>query len=344
MTRYARPEGVDADAILRVLRVPPECEGMRLDRFLPSQLRATSRTRAQSIIEVSAFSAEGRRLRSSDRVRGEQQICLWRPAFDEAAPDRPPSVLYEDDYLLAVDKPPHMTVHPTARHHRHTVIKTLEATRRDPFLSLIHRLDRETSGVLLLAKTPDADRLFKRQLEERSLEAARAADRGAPPGPADKIYWAITWGRPSEGLIDARLTEDPSPLRVKVRVADPGFGAAARTNVRVLSTTQRYALVECALHTGRQHQIRVHLAHGGAPIVGDKLYGPDERLLARGADRALTEEDLEILELPRHALHAAWHRIDHPFLGKSIEIHAPLADDLARFWTAQGGHLFPNQR
>ncbi|NLE85289.1 MAG: RluA family pseudouridine synthase [Myxococcales bacterium] len=328
----ARPAGVPDDAILRVLRVPPECEGMRLDRFLPSQLRSTSRTRARAIIENSAFSFEGRRLRPSDRVRGEDRIALWRPAFDEIEAPAELTILYEDEHLLAIDKPPLMTVHPTARHHHHTVIKRLEALRPGEFFSLVHRLDRETSGVLLVARTPEADSAFKRALEERSLAAARAATSGGAAPPADKTYLAITRGVPPEGLVDLPLEADPSPLRVKMRVAPAGRGLPSRTGVRVLERRGEYALVRCDLFTGRQHQIRVHLAHMNTPIVGDKLYGPDERLLARAADNALTDEDLSLLELPRHALHAHEYRLRHCFTGAPLHISAPLASDLAHFW------------
>lgn len=336
-----RPPGVAEDAILRVIRVPPESQGMRLDRFLAHELRATSRTRAQAIIETSAFSWDGRRLRSSDRLRAEQQVVLWRPALDEDPPPHQIEVIYEDEHLLVVNKPPLMTVHPTARHHRHTVIKQLDEARPGEYLSLIHRLDRETSGILLVAKSKEADSRFKVQLEKRSKAAARAAELGAPTlDAADKSYVAITRGKPVEGLIDAPLTEDPSPLRVKMMVAPPGTGLAARTGVTLLATAGEYSLVRCDLFTGRQHQIRVHLAQLGTPIVGDKLYGADERLLARSADRELTEDDVIALELPRHALHAAIYRLEHVFTGESAVFTAPLPQDLRDFWLEKGG-IFP---
>jgi 23S rRNA pseudouridine1911/1915/1917 synthase len=309
---------------------------MRLDRFLPRELRATSRTRAQSIIDVSAYSEDGRKMRASERLRAEQRVCLWRPALDEEAPPEPIQIVYEDDELLVVNKPALMTVHPTARHHKHTVIKTLNQLRPEQYLSLIHRLDRETSGVLLLAKDERTDREQKMRLESRSLRAADRAERGLPPEPADKTYLAITHGVPPEGLVDLPLAADPSPIRVKICIAEPGQGLAARTHFTVLGTAGPYALVRCALHTGRQHQIRVHLASLGTTIVGDKLYGTDERLLARAADNELTEEDLAVLELPRHALHAESHRVDRSD-GRSQWFHAPLPEDLKHFWLAHGG-------
>lgn len=334
-----RPAGVAEDAILRVVRVPPESSGMRLDRFLSTQLRATSRTRAQAIIDASAFSPDGRHLRASERLRAEQRVYLWRPALDEEAPPEPLGILYEDDHLLVVDKPAHMTVHPTARHHKQTVIKQLEAARPGAHLALIHRLDRETSGVLLVGKSPEAERAFKMALERRSLAAAAAVERGRPSPPADKIYLAITRGTPPEGIIDAPIDTDPSPIKVK-KCIGPG-GLPSRTGVSVLAAAGGYALVRLELFTGRQHQIRLHLAHVGAPVVGDKLYGGDEGLLTRGADRQLTEDDLETLELPRHALHAYEHRILHEITGEELRVVAPLPRDMSDFWRDRTGAPLP---
>jgi len=325
---------------------------MRLDVFLQTRLRNTSRTRARAIVANSAFSTSGRRLRPHDRIRGEDWIALWRPAFEDEEPELDLEILHEDEHLLAVDKPPHLAVHPTARYHRNTVIKRLEAQRPGEFLSLIHRLDRETSGILLVARSPEADRAFKRVLEDRSVavaaEAAGRADRGGTAGPAvrpcasdvpavEKTYLAITWGVPRSGMIDAPLEPDSdNPLRVKMRLAKPGRGLEARTDLTVLEQRAGYALVACELHTGRQHQIRVHLASVDCPVVGDKLYGPDERLLARAADGQLTEEDLARLELARHALHAHRYVLPHPMTGETLFLESELPPDLLLFWESRG--------
>lgn len=328
-----RPSGVDAAAILRIFRVPPESAGMRCDVFIQSQLRNTSRTRARAIVLASAYSPEGKRLRPSDRMRGEDRVCLWRPPFEEQEAPEDLQLLYEDEHLLVVDKPPLMTVHPTARHHKHTVIKRLEAQRPGEFLSLVHRLDRETSGALLLARSPLADREFKRLLENRSIEVATGKSPRGPEAGMQKTYLAITWGQPPNGMIESPLEPDEdNPLRVKMRVAAPGTGLVARTEVTVLERRPGYALVACELHTGRQHQIRVHLASIGCPVVGDKLYGPDERLLARAADLELTEADKALLELPRHALHAHRYRLTHALTGEVLDLVSPLPRDLSEFW------------
>jgi 23S rRNA pseudouridine1911/1915/1917 synthase len=201
-------------------------------------------------------------------------------------------------------------------------------------LALCHRIDRETSGVLLLAKDRDTERFIKRILEERDDGRYKV----------DKTYLAITWGVPAEErfrLEFALKLDERHRYRVKMRVGDGEVDAlSAATRFAVLGVrvhpsdpSRRYALVRCELETGRQHQIRAHLAAIGTPIVGDKLYGPDEELFARGADGTLTEEDLTVLELPRHALHA--HELvlpDPRNHAARVTITSPLPGDLARFW------------
>jgi 23S rRNA pseudouridine1911/1915/1917 synthase len=327
-TTIVRPAEVPEGAIRRALRVPAEAAGQRLDVFVQAQLRRTSRTRAQRIVEKSAFDPQGRRLRSSDRVREGAIILLWREPFEPDEEQPPLPILYEDPHLLVVDKPPLVAVHPTARYHKHTVIARLRAERPGEFLTLVHRLDRETSGILLVARTPEADRAFKRLLEDRTL------GRG-PEQPFEKTYLAITRGVPTAERIDLPLMlDEENSLRVKMRVAPPGEGLESLTGVTVTGTAAGYALVRCALHTGRQHQIRVHLAAVGCPVVGDKLYGPDERLLARAADGQLSAEDLALLELPRHALHAHRYALGHPVTGSRLELTSPLPDDLTAFWAS----------
>lgn len=321
-----RPKGVHEDAILKIYRVPAECAGMRLDVFMRTQLRNTSRTRARAIIEQSAHAADGRALRANDRVKADERIALWRAPFEEID-EVPLPIVYEDDHLLAIDKPPLVTVHPTARYHRNTVIERLRAARPGDFLALIHRIDRETSGVLMLAKHIESERAFKRLLEERSLGGEDSVK---------KTYVAVTHGVPSTRFCELPVELDTeNPLRVKMRIAAPGQGLEARTGIDVFGERAGYALCRMALHTGRQHQIRLHLSALGCPVVGDKLYGPDERMLARAADGELTEEDLVLLEHPRQLLHAERYDFTHPMTGGPLALIAPLPQDLQSFWESR---------
>jgi len=359
-----RPAEVSDDAVVRVLRVPPEAAGMRLDRFVQRELRSTSRTRSQLIIRKGAYSPDGRPLRKNRRLSAEERVVLWREAQDQAPADAELRVLYEDDHLLAIDKPALVTVHPTARLHHSTVVMRLAHERPSEHVTLLHRIDRETSGVLLLARSREADRLVKAQFEDRSTVVKR--------------YLALCWGWPvwDRTLCELPLEPDVAcSYRVKMRIAQPSSAAEitavalpaspgggwtgwaalvdgvdpfalrarrleAATSFEVLGrrtsrvTDKRYALLRCTLHTGRQHQIRVHLAALGLPIVGDKLYGPDPTLFPRAADDELTEQDHALLELPRHALHAASLELDHPFEPRRLLIESPLPPDLAAFWQA----------
>lgn len=328
-----RPEDVSADAVVTVFRVPPEQAGQRLDVFLQSELRRTSRTRAQYIIRQSAFDGDGKRMRPGQRLLAEQRVLLWRAPWDENPVPTDVPVLYEDEHLLAVDKPAGLPVHPTARYHKNTLIMVLQRARPGEFLSLGHRLDRETSGVMLITKTPECDRILKRDLENRDG--------------IEKGYMAVTWGVPrdpdAQGRAAFRFEQsvelDPeSPIGVKMRLGKSDDALYAATRFSVLETAtrgeRRYAKVACDLETGRQHQIRIHLATLDAPIVGDKLYGPDDSLFTRGADGELTEDDLEVLELPRHALHAARLSLPHPITRAPLVVEAPFPTDLDAFWRA----------
>jgi 23S rRNA pseudouridine1911/1915/1917 synthase len=228
-------------------------------------------------------------------------------------------------------------VHPTARYHKNTLIKVLQRARPGEWLSLGHRLDRETSGVILVAKNAACDRALKHALEDRAG--------------IEKTYTAITWGLPDFASAGAAADEgtarafryvqslelDPThSTKVKMRLGATSDALHAATGFTVEATRAKggktYARLRCDLETGRQHQIRIHLSSLGAPIVGDKLYGPDETCFARGADGELTEEDVALLELPRHALHARRLALSHPITGEPLAIEAPLPDDLADFW------------
>jgi 23S rRNA pseudouridine1911/1915/1917 synthase len=186
---------------------------------------------------------------------------------------------------------------------------------------------------MIISKTRACDRALKKQFQARAN--------------VEKTYLAITWGVPDRGdgerlfryECSMELDQD-SALRVKMKSSN-AEGALYAVTVFDVTEVRRgpsgatYALVRCSLETGRQHQIRLHLASLGAPVVGDKLYGPDETAFARGADGELTPEDLVRLELPRHALHAARLALPHPITGLPLVLEAPVPVDMADFWSSQ---------
>ena len=328
-----RPDGVDEAAVRSVFRVPAERAKHRLDVFLHHEFHRTSRTRTQRIIGLSAFDVTGKAMRSSDRLRPEQLVVLWRAPWDETPVPTDIPVVFEDDHVLVVNKPAGVPVHPTARYHHNTVIRLLKAERPGQWLSLAHRIDRETSGVLVLAKTPEADRRLKRTFEAREG--------------IEKRYLAITWGIPQqEGSKEFRLVRNVEldaahKSGVRMHVVPDGVGLWAATQFAVQGERRSldgrmYALVRCSLETGRQHQIRVHLASIGTPIVGDKLYGPDDALFAKGVDGLLTPEEDALLELRRHALHAWQLELPHPMTGEWLKLEAPMPRDLSEFWASLG--------
>jgi 23S rRNA pseudouridine1911/1915/1917 synthase len=322
---------------------------IRLDHFLGAHLTWRSRSSIQRLIKDrfvyldpsapeapsgrGAWQLEtrpGRRLLHGTKVRVVIPPDLRLPVPE--GPAGPVEVLLEDDDLLVVDKPPLVPVHPSGRHVNDTLIQRIHAREAERMAErgeaprLAHRLDRETSGLVLVGRHPRAHTDLRRQFEA---------------GTNDKHYLALcrVEASASEGERDEGSVRLPirsaAASRVRVKMAVGEDGLPARTDWRILERVGPYALVACELFTGRQHQIRVHLAAVGLPIVGDKLYGPDEELFLRASDGVLTEEDEALLELPRQALHH--HRIafDHPSTGARTTVESPLAPDLVAFLAAQ---------
>jgi 23S rRNA pseudouridine1911/1915/1917 synthase len=315
--------GVDEDSeaeldLIRIeLAVPRECDGWRLDRFVQFRIPRLSRTRIQKMIRAQA-ELGGAALRPASRVVGGQRIELLRPAPDEPDVPRHYRVIARDGPLIVIDKPAGLPVHATARYHRNTLMALLRDDYDPPYPRLVHRLDRETSGVLLLCRDPVLEAALKGELAHRR---------------AQKRYLAIVRGElpHEEGQIEGAIGPHPeSGIRVKMCVR--AEGQPARTRYRVLERRGAYALVEAEPQTGRQHQIRVHLAHAGAYVVGDKLYGPDPSCMLEHLETGWTEALAERLELPRHALHAAAMTIRHPPRDQELHFEAPLSADLQAFW------------
>jgi 23S rRNA pseudouridine1911/1915/1917 synthase len=241
---------------------------------------------------------------------------IRRPAPPEPSVPRHFTVLADDGDVLALDKPAGLPMHPTARYHFNTLTRLLGERFPGEPLQIAHRLDRETSGVVLVARGP---------LAARGLKMAFAARR------VEKRYLALTHGQVRDGLgtIDLPLRLSKGPIRVQMEVAPDGL--PSRTRWRVVERLRDHTLVECRPETGRQHQIRAHLAAIGHPILGDKLYGEDPRLFTSFCDSGWTPTLAARLGLPRQALHASEVTFPHPRTGQGSTARAPLPADMTEY-------------
>ncbi len=268
---------------------------------------------------------DGRPRRPSERVREGEVVLLVRPRFEEPEAPTHFDVVYEDEAMVVVDKPPGLPVHPSATYHRNTLTYLLRERYPEQTPHLAHRLDRETSGVLVCARTLDDERHLKKAFEQRKVE---------------KIYLAIARGRMTddEGRVDLPLGRPDEGLHLLMEVRDDG--APSRTRYRVVARAQDHTLVALRPETGRQPQLRVHLAALGHPILGDKLYGPEGcQPFLEYVDDGMTPELAARLGHDRQALHAHRLRVTHPRTAEPIALVAPLAQDLAALWERLGGAL-----
>ena len=304
------PEPDELDATVEVSRFAVDAagHGLRLDKLLALNANEFSRSHLQGLItrghvrvdDVVAMSA-------SRRLRAGQVVAVQLVPTEESLAFTPEpmslSVLFEDDEILVLDKPAGLVVHPAPGHWRGTLVNGLLAYHRGasalPRAGIVHRLDKDTSGVMVVAKTVPAMTALTRAIAVRSVR---------------REYRALVHGRvvPAEFSIDAPIGRDPIS---RVRMAVIGSGKAARTDVEVLAQQGRISALACRLHTGRTHQIRVHLAAHGHPLVADALYG--------GAPA---------LGLARQALHAARLGLVHPSTGRELDFVAPMPADLRSAW------------
>ncbi|MGH7724638.1 MAG: RluA family pseudouridine synthase [Candidatus Eiseniibacteriota bacterium] len=295
---------------------------------------ALTRTRIQGLLEHGHVTVDGAPARGKEKARPGAVVEAHVPP-PEPSPLTPEpralSIVFEDEHLIVLDKPAGLVVHPGAGVRHGTLVHALLA--HAPAIEgvggvqrpgLVHRLDKDTSGLLVVAKTDAAFRALVRALAERRIR---------------RHYLALVWGVPRsrEGRIEAAVGRDPRERkRMAVRPAGATGARSAATRYRVLAelptgaARPRFAFIEAELETGRTHQIRVHLSHHGHPVVGDALYGggakkalslpPDDRKLANRL----------VAEIGRQALHAAKLEFDHPIHGGALEFRAPLPEAMAR--------------
>lgn len=287
------------------LIVPKPDARLRLDRFLAKELTAYSRSRIQQLIRAKCVTLNGAPARPSELVRAGDQVDLIEPPpekIDNLPEAIPLDVLFEDDDLVVINKFAGLVVHPGAGHREHTLVNAL--LHHCPTLSgiggkerpgIVHRLDKETSGCLVVAKNDETHRGLSEQFAARTVE---------------KIYLALVAGRlkRSAGTIEEKIGRHPVH-RQRMSVAS-SHGRAAKTEYRVIRASDNGSLIECRLHSGRTHQIRVHLHHLGHPVLGDKVYAAK---LSKNC--------------PRQMLHAWKLGFRHPRTGEWKNFEAPLPVD-----------------
>lgn len=293
----------------------PEAAGGRLDRFLAARIKGTTRAAAQRMLDDGRVRVDGRpgTPRASTRVGlGDTVVVLYPRRFDPPADVDRLRVLHEDAALLVVDKPAGVLSHPTDKAAHNSVTEILKLQFPGAAFHLAHRLDRETSGVLVLAKDADSARSLQEQFERRETE---------------KEYLALVSGRPAwtETAVDLPLAGAGGEIRVRQAGSPDGYPAL--TEFRVEAAADDRALVRCRPKTGRLHQIRVHLAHLGHPILGDLLYRGGGELYLKAVARTLTPEDRAASGAPRQMLHARRMTLNHPRSGAPLTIEAPVPDD-----------------
>jgi 23S rRNA pseudouridine1911/1915/1917 synthase len=318
---------LDADGKPRIVErhliVPPELAGLRLDHFVKTQIPRLSRTKIQGIIDTQLRREDGFAPKSSTSVAAGDHYIIRREARPEPPCPRTFGLLHEDARMRIIDKPAGLPVHASAKFYFNTLTRVLaERYPDEPELQICHRLDRETSGCLVVARDRMAATALKNAIaaKDKTTKQYLAVVHGQPPWDPDRD---TTLDTPLRLSTAADATRIPT-VRV---LADPR-GQTAITRVRVEQRSTAYALVRCTLVTGRQHQIRVHLAEAGYPIVGDKIYAHGDDAFIEYCDEGLTPELAELFVLPRHALHAARITVPHPD-GGMVTAEAPLPADLA---------------
>jgi 23S rRNA pseudouridine1911/1915/1917 synthase len=325
---------------VETVTVAPDEAGQRLDRVLAARVPSLSRSRLKALILDGQVSVVARTIRDpAVPVKSGDTLTVTLPSPEAAAPageDIPLTIVYEDDALIVIDKPPGLVVHPAAGHAKGTLVNALISHCGDSLSGIggvkrpgiVHRLDKDTSGLMVIAKTDKAHRALSKQFENKA------------DGPLERSYLAFVWGAPAQpkGTIDAPLERHP---HARDRRAVRAGGREAVTHWQVL---ERFAgqdsgkggkpaasLIACTLDTGRTHQIRVHLAHIGHPILGDETYSTGFKTKAS----LLSEPARDALDaLGRQALHAYRLVFEHPESGEVIEFQSELPGDLARLHKA----------
>lgn len=303
---------------------------LRVDKFLQDHLPDTSRNRIQLAARAGFIHVNGQPVKSNYRVKPGDVVTLLldRPRYENKieAENIPLNIVYEDSELLVVNKPAGLVVHPGCGNYTGTLVNAIAWHLRDnpdydpndPGVGLVHRIDKDTSGLLVVAKTPDAKTKLGVQFFNKTTR---------------RRYNALVWGNleNEEGRIEGNIARNPKDrMQMAVFPPDSGIGKHAVTHYRVLERFGFVTLVECILETGRTHQIRVHMKHIGHPLFNDERYGGDQIL--RGTQSSSYQAFIRncYAICPRQALHAKTLGFKHPKTGKEMDFTSELAEDMQK--------------
>jgi len=303
-------------------RVPPGSEGRRLDAFIAERWPELSRAQAKRLVEGGRVLVGGASRKPSFALSAGDLVTvdLPEPEPSTLVPEPIPlDIVYEDGYLLIVNKPAGMTVHPAAGARKGTLVHALLHHCRD--LSgiggvlrpgIVHRLDKDTSGLMVVAKSDAVHRALAEQIRSRTLS---------------RVYRALVWGYPGaeSGVVEAAVGRHPT-VRKKMAVVESG-GKSAVTRYKVLERFTFLTLLEVSLETGRTHQVRTHMAHIGCPVFGDPVYGGRRKALNSLRGRLLREGAELLRRIDRQALHAWRLSLTHPVRRRRMEFTSPPPED-----------------
>jgi 23S rRNA pseudouridine1911/1915/1917 synthase len=295
-------------------RVPIQCHGMRLDQVAAELFPEYSRNRLATWIKEGRLTVDGRTVKPRDKATASAQLTLLvadEPVIDWQPQSLPLKVIFEDEHILVVNKPAGIVVHPAAGHADGTLVNALLAHAPElgalPRGGIVHRLDKETSGIMFVARSSLAHKSLVAQLSGRTVSRTYCA----------VCTGALTGG----GKIDAPIDRHPTARTKMAVVAD---GKPAVTHFRIAHRFKHYTQLQVNLETGRTHQIRVHMAHRKWPLIGDPVYGGRQRVPAAASDLLMST----LRSFPRQALHAQALEFEHPASGDWMEFETELPDDL----------------
>lgn len=300
---------------------------IRLDKFLMQRLPNVTRTKLQEAIHLGFVKVNDRTVKPNHKIHPEDvvTVSLPEPPRDtEVIPeDVPLNIIYEDDHLMIVNKPAGMVVHPAHQNWTGTLVNALawhfkqlpEMPGNEGRPGLVHRIDKDTSGLVVIAKTEIALTRLARQFFDHTIE---------------RTYCAIVWGVPDppEGTIDVHLGRSPKDRRVTIAFPEGDIGRHAITHYRLLQDLRYVSVVECRLETGRTHQIRAHMKHIGHPLFNDAMYGGDKVLKGTVFSKYKQFVDNCFQIIPRQALHAKTLGFVHPATGEKMFFDSELPDDI----------------